>query len=46
VDAVASLAGAPLPVDQLDLDVVYTGSQKVLGVPPGLAPITVGERAM
>jgi alanine-glyoxylate transaminase/serine-glyoxylate transaminase/serine-pyruvate transaminase len=45
VDAVASLTGAPLPVDALDIDVCYSGSQKCLGAPPGLAPVTVNERA-
>lgn len=45
VDAVASLAGVNLPVDELGIDICYTGSQKCLGVPPGLAPITVGPAA-
>jgi alanine-glyoxylate transaminase / serine-glyoxylate transaminase / serine-pyruvate transaminase len=44
VDAVTSLAGVPLCVDELGLDVVYSGSQKCLGCPPGLAPVTVGPR--
>jgi alanine-glyoxylate transaminase/serine-glyoxylate transaminase/serine-pyruvate transaminase len=44
VDAVTSLAGVPLHVDELGLDVVYSGTQKCLGCPPGLAPITVGPR--
>lgn len=44
VDAVTSLGGIPLDVDGWDLDVVYSGTQKCLGVPPGLAPITVSER--
>lgn len=46
VDAVASLGGQDLPTDQLGLDVVYTGSQKCLSAPPGLAPITLSVRAM
>lgn len=45
VDSVASLAGVNLPVDELGIDICYTGSQKCLGVPPGLAPITVGPAA-
>jgi alanine-glyoxylate transaminase / serine-glyoxylate transaminase / serine-pyruvate transaminase len=46
VDTVSSLGGLPLEVDQWELDVCYSGSQKCLACPPGLAPITIGERAM
>ena len=46
VDTVASLGGVPVPVDEIGIDVCYTGSQKCLSVPPGLAPITVSPRAM
>jgi len=46
VDTVASLGGAPLKADQLEIDVIYTGSQKVLGVPPGLAPISFSPKAV
>lgn len=45
VDTVASLAGTDFRTDEWDIDVVYSGSQKCLGVPPGLAPITFGRRA-
>ncbi len=45
VDAVTSLAGVPLEVDGWDLDVVYSGTQKCVGAPPGLAPLTIGPRA-
>jgi alanine-glyoxylate transaminase/serine-glyoxylate transaminase/serine-pyruvate transaminase len=45
VDAVSSLGGVPLSVDELELDIVYSGTQKCIGCPPGLAPVTVGERA-
>lgn len=45
VDSVASLGGVDLPVDQLGIDICYTGSQKCLSVPPGMAPITIGPRA-
>lgn len=45
VDTVSSLGGVPLEVDRGGIDVCYSGSQKCLGCPPGLAPITVGERA-
>lgn len=45
VDAVSSLGGIALETDGWSLDVVYSGSQKCLACPPGLAPITLGERA-
>jgi alanine-glyoxylate transaminase / serine-glyoxylate transaminase / serine-pyruvate transaminase len=46
VDAVTSLGGLPLQVDDLELDVVYSGTQKCLGCPPGLGPITLSPRAV
>jgi alanine-glyoxylate transaminase / serine-glyoxylate transaminase / serine-pyruvate transaminase len=46
VDAVASLGGTHLEVDELGLDICYSGSQKCLSAPPGLAPITVSQRAI
>lgn len=46
VDTVASLGGVPVAADDLEIDVIYTGSQKVLGVPPGLAPISFSQRAV
>jgi alanine-glyoxylate transaminase/serine-glyoxylate transaminase/serine-pyruvate transaminase len=46
VDAVTSLAGCPLLVDEWDLDVVFSGTQKCIGAPPGLSPITFSKRAM
>lgn len=46
VDAVTSLAGVPLEVDAWHLDVVYSGTQKCLSVPPGLAPITFSDKAL
>lgn len=46
VDAVTSLGGVPVKVDAWGIDVAYSGAQKCLSVPPGLAPITVSERAM
>lgn len=45
VDAVTSLGGVPVEVDAWELDVCYSGSQKCLGCPPGLGPITFGPRA-
>jgi alanine-glyoxylate transaminase/serine-glyoxylate transaminase/serine-pyruvate transaminase len=45
VDTVASLGGAPVEVDAWGVDICYSGSQKALSAPPGLAPLTVGSRA-
>ena len=45
VDAVTSLGGVKVGVDELGIDICYSGSQKCLGCPPGLAPITLGPRA-
>ena len=45
VDAVTSLGGVPVRVDEVGIDVCYSGTQKCLGCPPGLGPITVGPRA-
>jgi len=44
VDAVTSLAGSPVDTDALGLDFVFTGSQKALALPPGLALGVVSER--
>lgn len=46
VDAVTSLGGIPLRVDTWGADAVYSGSQKCLSAPPGLSPLTFGERAV
>lgn len=46
LDCVTSLAGMPVEVDGWGVDVCYSGTQKCLSVPPGLAPITFSERAM
>ncbi|HKP54426.1 MAG TPA: alanine--glyoxylate aminotransferase family protein [Chloroflexia bacterium] len=46
VDAVTSLGGQPLDVDAWGIDVCYSGSQKCLGAPSGLAPFTMNERAL
>jgi alanine-glyoxylate transaminase/serine-glyoxylate transaminase/serine-pyruvate transaminase len=45
VDTVTSLGGCPVKVDDWDLDVVYSGTQKCLSCPPGLAPVTFSPRA-
>ena len=44
-DAVTSLGGQEFKMDQWDIDVAYSASQKCLASPPGLAPISVGPRA-
>jgi len=44
VDAVATLAGVPLDVDSDRVDICFSGSQKALSAPPGMAPITVNSR--
>lgn len=46
VDAVTSLGGVPVEVDQWNIDAIYSGSQKCLSCPPGLAPVSFSERAM
>jgi aspartate aminotransferase-like enzyme len=45
VDAISSLGAVPLETDAWDVDVVVTGSQKALMTPPGLAFVSVSERA-
>jgi alanine-glyoxylate transaminase / serine-glyoxylate transaminase / serine-pyruvate transaminase len=45
VDCVTSLGGIDVDVDGWGVDIAYSGTQKCLGVPPGLAPLTVSERA-
>ncbi|MFN2236369.1 MAG: pyridoxal-phosphate-dependent aminotransferase family protein, partial [Anaerolineales bacterium] len=45
LDTVASLGGVPVDVDSWDVDICYSGSQKCLSAPPGLAPITISPRA-
>jgi alanine-glyoxylate transaminase/serine-glyoxylate transaminase/serine-pyruvate transaminase len=45
VDCVTSLGGIPVEIDAWQVDIAYSGTQKCLGVPPGLAPLTINERA-
>ena len=45
-DCVTSLGGMPVNVDENGIDIAYSCSQKGLGCPPGLAPITVSPRAL
>lgn len=46
VDAVTSLGGHELRVDAWGIDAIYSGTQKCLSCPPGLAPVSFGERAL
>src|SRR6266478_3570767 len=46
VDAVCGLGGVPMAVDAMQIDACYAGSQKSLGALPGLAPVTLNERAV
>lgn len=46
VDAVTSLGGVPVRVDEVGIDVCYSGTQKCLSCPPGLGPVTFGPRAI
>lgn len=46
VDTVTALGGIPVEVDRWQLDAVYSGTQKCLGCPPGLAPVSFSERAV
>jgi alanine-glyoxylate transaminase/serine-glyoxylate transaminase/serine-pyruvate transaminase len=46
VDCVTSLGGHPVGVDQYQVDFAYSGTQKCLSCPPGLAPITLSEKAV
>jgi len=45
IDCVTSLGGIPVKLDEWDIDIAYSGTQKCLSCPPGLAPLTVGPRA-
>jgi alanine-glyoxylate transaminase/serine-glyoxylate transaminase/serine-pyruvate transaminase len=46
VDAVTSLGGHELQVDAWQIDAIYSGTQKCLSCPPGLAPVSFSERAL
>jgi alanine-glyoxylate transaminase/serine-glyoxylate transaminase/serine-pyruvate transaminase len=46
VDTVTSLGGVPVEVDAWEADAVYSGTQKCLSCPPGLAPLTLSPRAL
>jgi aspartate aminotransferase-like enzyme len=46
VDTVSSFSAVPIPMDALGIDVLLTGAQKALALPPGLALFSVSERAL
>ena len=46
VDAVTSLSGCELLIDEWGIDVAYSGTQKCLSGPPGMSPLTVSQAAM
>ena len=46
VDAVTSLGGSELKVDEWGIDALYSGTQKCLSCTPGLSPVTFSERAI
>lgn len=45
-DCVTSLGGMPVDVDRNGIDIAYSGTQKCLGAPPGLAPLTLSATAL
>jgi alanine-glyoxylate transaminase/serine-glyoxylate transaminase/serine-pyruvate transaminase len=46
VDCVTSLGGMPVEIDAWGVDAAYSGTQKCLSCPPGLSPVTLGDRAV
>jgi alanine-glyoxylate transaminase/serine-glyoxylate transaminase/serine-pyruvate transaminase len=46
VDAVTSLGGSPVLVDEWNIDAVYSASQKCLSCTPGLSPVSFNDRAV
>ena len=44
VDAISSLGGLPFQMDEWDIDLCVSASQKCLGAPPGLCPLAVSKR--
>jgi alanine-glyoxylate transaminase/serine-glyoxylate transaminase/serine-pyruvate transaminase len=46
LDTVTALGGIPVEVDQWQIDAVYSGTQKCLSCPPGLAPVSFSDRAV
>jgi alanine-glyoxylate transaminase/serine-glyoxylate transaminase/serine-pyruvate transaminase len=46
LDTVTALGGIPVEIDKWQIDAVYSGTQKCLGCPPGLAPVSFSDRAV
>ena len=46
VDAVTSLGGTPVLVDEWEIDAIYSGTQKCLSCTPGISPVSFSERAL
>jgi alanine-glyoxylate transaminase / serine-glyoxylate transaminase / serine-pyruvate transaminase len=46
LDTVTALGGVPVEIDRWQIDAVYSGTQKCLGCPPGLAPVSFSDRAV
>lgn len=46
LDTVTSLGGCPVRIDDWGVDAVYSGTQKCLSCPPGLAPVSLSPRAL
>jgi alanine-glyoxylate transaminase/serine-glyoxylate transaminase/serine-pyruvate transaminase len=46
VDTVTSLGGIPVRADEWHIDAIYSGTQKCLSCPPGLAPLSFSEKAL
>ena len=46
LDAVTSLGGCPVRIDEWNVDAVYSGTQKCLSCPPGLSPVSLNARAL
>ncbi|MFO0790274.1 MAG: aminotransferase class V-fold PLP-dependent enzyme [Pirellulales bacterium] len=46
LDTVTALGGIPVDIDDWQVDAVYSGTQKCLGCPPGLAPVSFSDRAV
>jgi alanine-glyoxylate transaminase/serine-glyoxylate transaminase/serine-pyruvate transaminase len=46
LDTVTSLGGCPVRIDEWKVDAVYSGTQKCLSCPPGLAPVSLSPRAL
>jgi len=46
LDTVTSLAGCPVKIDEWQVDAVYSGTQKCLGAPPGLSPVSLSPAAL